>query len=130
MDTFQPSQHSHYGALPVEAFQAIGAGIQVAGTLAATGISVGAAATAQKSQQKHEKELAKEQQKLTKLQAAAASAQASAAQADAVVQAQGTSSTLYTIGGVVLVAVLLSGTALFVFRKSSPRMEEAEEEEE
>ena len=141
MDAFQPSQHSAYGvALSEGAFQAIGAGIQVAGQLAATGITIGAASSAQKSQQKHEKAMAKEQAKLAKLEAAAASAQASASQADAVVQGQSSSSTIYLVLGGVIVTALVAVTVVLVARgektehraepQEAEEAEEAEEEEE
>jgi hypothetical protein len=123
---FQPSQHSQYSGISDGVAKTIGAGIQVAGTLAATGITLGAASKAQKSQQKHEKEMAKEEAKLVKLQAAASAAQATSTQAEASVQSAGTSTTLYVVGGAVLVTLILSGTAFFIFRKPSRKNEEAD----
>ena len=127
MVAFQPSQHSQYSGISDGLATAIGAGIQVAGTVAATGISVSAAAKAQKSQQKHELKLAKSEAQLVKLQTAATAAQATSTQAEAAVQSSSTSTTLYVVGGAVLVTLILSGTAFFIFRKPSRKNEEVEE---
>jgi hypothetical protein len=92
------------------------AGIQAAGALVTTGLTLGFQTSALKKQQEHERKLAKQQEKLIALQTQQINAQGVASQAAAALQGLATTKTLLIVGGVVITFGLIAATVVAVKR--------------
>lgn len=109
---------------------AITGAISAAGSLLATGLTIGSALNLQQQQQAHETQMVKEDQKIADLGVKTADAQTVVNNADTTLAQESNNQTLYTMGGVVLAAGALAVLGVVLIKAFKNRSEDTEHTDE
>jgi len=112
---------------------AITGAISTAGSLLATGLTVGSSLNLQQQQQAHDTEMVKKDQDIAKLQTRTADAQLAVETADTTIAQDQSNQTLYTMAGLALGVGALAGAAigiLALFRSMSKHAGATEDDDE